>query len=96
MISRLRVVPDAFASSTSRTIISIPASAEIIGERCFADRKSLRRITFEGGSELPGLDAEALFKCGSWSDEMQPQVGTILQYPLTLRADLEPPLAPAK
>jgi hypothetical protein len=69
----------------------IPASVQIIGQRCFADRKSLRRITFETGSALRTLDAETVFQCGSCSVEMQHRVDTFRQYRNPFRADGAPP-----
>jgi hypothetical protein len=47
------------------TIITIPASVEVLCERCFYECKSLSRVTFAAGSCLKRIEKEAFSRCRS-------------------------------
>jgi hypothetical protein len=76
-----------FFSFRSLKTIVIPASAQVIAVYCFARRKFLRRVAFETGSTLRLLEAEAFFKCGCCSNEIDQQVDTVLMYFQSLPPD---------
>jgi hypothetical protein len=44
--------------------IILPASIEVLGERCFSEWKSLSLITFESGSRLSRLEMRAFYGTG--------------------------------
>ena len=47
------------------TLITIPASVEVLCERCFVGCKSLSRVTFAAGSCLKRIEKEAFSGCSS-------------------------------
>ena len=46
-------------------VITIPASVEVLCERCFYECKSLSRVTFAAGSCLKRIEKEAFSGCSS-------------------------------
>jgi hypothetical protein len=64
--SRLtRIEPEAFLFCWHLKSICIPASVEIIGQKCFADCRCLSSFTFESESEsrLTLIEASAFSRC---------------------------------
>ena len=49
----------------SLTVITIPASVEVLCESCFSSCKSLSRVTFAAGSCLKRIEKEAFSMCES-------------------------------
>jgi hypothetical protein len=68
------ISPCTFASFQSLKSICIPASVEIIGERCFVELKSLACVRFEASSKLRVLEERVFFRCGSASEAIGDEV----------------------
>ena len=56
---------DVTSSVNDLTIITIPASVEILSESCFYECKSLSRVTFAAGSCLKRIEKWVFYKCES-------------------------------
>jgi hypothetical protein len=58
-----RIGSGAFANYSGLRSISIPASVESLGEKCFYDCGWLMSVTFESGSNVVRIEARAFYGC---------------------------------